>query len=346
MSPRLGCCLLLLFATSLPAETSVTKSGNWAERLFAQTEHDFGVVTKGADVRHRITITNIYGEPITLHSVASTCGCTTPELSTRTLQPGESGYLELRLNTTRFSKQKHPNVDVKVSFGTSAITTVRIPVHAYIRDDVTTSSDVVDFGVVSAGETAQRSTTISYHGQAPWKITGVQDTGKGMTVEISKPTRTAQGLSYQLNVTLAPDLPLGTLERSLIVLTEEPNKSYVTLRVRATVEADVTLANAVVQLGVVQPASVNTARLVVRGRKPFAIEAVEGIPGTVTADLSKATNKTVHVVPLQIVAPAVPGKFSQELLVKVGGNRPAVKCRVEGEVLAQPTTGALVDANR
>jgi hypothetical protein len=344
MSHRFSCCLLLVFASTAAADS--TRSSNWAERMFSQTEHDFGVVTKGADVRHKIEIKNQFGEPITLHSATSTCGCTTPELSTRTLQPGETGYLELKLNTVRFSKQKHPNVDVKMSYGKSPITTVRIPVHAYIRDDVTTSQDTVDFGVVGAGEASKKSVTVSYHGHAPWKITGVQDAGKGMTVEISKPTRTSQGLSYTLNVTLSPDLPLGSIDRSLVVLTEEPAKSYVNLRVRATVEADITLANPVVHLGVLKPNAVTSTRLVIRGRKPFAVEAVEGLPGTVTAEVGNHVAKTVHVVPVQITAPAVPGKFSQELQVKCGANRPPVTCRVEGEVLNQTVTPGLVDATR
>ncbi len=343
---RLSCCLLVLsalFAGTVSADS--TRTGNWAERMFSQQEHDFGVVTKGADIRHRIEIKNTYGEAITLHGVTSTCGCTTGELSARTLQPGETGYLELKLNTVRFSKQKSPNVDVRLSFGRSAITTVRIPVKAYIRDDVTTSEDVVDFGVVGAGEAATRSITVTYHGRAPWKITGVQDAGKGMTVEVSKPNRTPQGLTYNLNVTLSPELPLGTVERSLVVLTEEPSKSYLPLRVRAIVEADVVLANPVVQLGVLNPGAVATTRLIVRGRQPFAIEAVEGLPGTISADVGNPTTKTVHVVPVKITVPTVPGKFSQELIVKLAGNRPPVTCRIEGEVLAQPASD-LVGANR
>jgi hypothetical protein len=230
-----------------------------------------------------------------------------------------------------------------MSFANSPATTVRIPVHAYIRDDVTTSEDTVDFGVVAPGEAAQRSVSVTYHGHAPWRNTGVQDTGKGVTVEVSNPTRTAQGTTYNLNVTLSPDLPIGATERSVYVLTEEPNKSYIPLRIRAVVEADVVLANPVVQLGVVQPGAVTPTRLVVRGRKPFAIEAIEGQPGAVSATVN-ASSRTVHIVPVQITAPSVPGKFTHELLVRVDGNRPPVACRVEGEV-APAVTGELAGAN-
>jgi hypothetical protein len=334
MTVRSTCCLLLLAAASNPVAMSADeKPANWAEKMFSHLEHDFGVVTKGAEAKHRIEIKNVFGEPITLHAAKSTCGCTTPALSTKLLQPGEVGYLELTLNTTRFSKQKHPNVDVQLSFGKSGLTTVRIPVHAYIRDDVTTSEDTVDFGIVGTGEAATKSMTVSYHGYNQWKITGVRDSGKGVAVEISKPTRTPQGLTYELKLTLSPELPMGAYERSLIVLTEEPTHSYIPLRVKATIEPDIVVATPVVNLGVVKAGVPMKKTLVIRGRKPFAVEAVEGAPGLVTADLQAAASKSVQVVPLTITAPVVAGKFSQELLVKIANHAP-VTCRVEGEVLA------------
>ncbi|MFV0442787.1 MAG: DUF1573 domain-containing protein [Planctomycetaceae bacterium] len=344
MTLRICLTLALVAGMTGPARSdSTTKPQNWAEKMFSELEHDFGVVTKGSDVQHKIEIKNLYGEPITLLSSKSSCGCTTPELSTRILQPGEVGYLNLKLNTVRFSKHKNPNVDVQVSFGKSAITTVRIPVHAYIRDDVTTSSDTVDFGIVGAGQAAQQTVQVNYHGHNPWKITGVRDAGSGVSVEISKPRRTAQGLTYDIALSLSPEMKLGQLDRSLIILTEEPNQSYIPLRVKGTVEADIVVATPVVHLGGLTPGAEAKTRLIVRGRQPFAIEGVESQPGRVNAEIGEPAKKAVHVLPLVITAPAVPGKFTQKLLVKIA-NHPPVTCQVDGEVLSVPAKGGLVDA--
>ena len=341
-------CGLAFFAVSSRCAVANSPSSklNWAEKMFETLEHDFGVVTKGADARHKIAIQNRYGEAITLHAAKSTCGCTTPELSTRILQPGETGYLELKLNTVRYSKRKSPNVDVKVSFGSSAIKTVRVAVKAYIRDDVTTSDDTIDFGVVGTGEAAKRTVTVNYHGRRNWRITGIQDNGQGVSVRISKPVRTGQGLRYNLDVVLSPELPVGDFERSLVVLTEEPTRSYIPMRIRATVEPDIVVANPVVELGTLSAGADKTTRLVIRGRKPFSIESVEGLPGMVDATLAPSHVKSVHVIPVKITAPAVPGRFSQELVVKIAGDRAPVTCRVEGEVLSPAATGELVGANR
>lgn len=331
------CCAVLLAANGAAVRgqstTTPTKSLTWAERMFAQLEYDFGVVTRGADVRHRIAIHNPFGEPITLQSAKSTCGCVTPELSTNVLQPNETGSLELRLNTVKFTGHKNPTIDVVLSFGGGNKATVRIPVRAYIRGDVSTSEDVVDFGVVGAGQTATRTMTVTYHGSAPWRITGVRNLGEGVTVEIADPVRTSQGTVYKLHVTLGSDLPVGNFERSLVVLTEEPARSYLTMQVRATIEPKIVVANPVIQLGGVEPGAKVTTRLIVRGRQPFSLEAVQGIGGMATADLSQTSDKSVHVVPLTITVPSVPGHFTENVLIKVVGETTPVTCRVEGEVL-------------
>lgn len=340
------CCCAVLLAVGAAAahgqsKATSPKSLTWAERMFAQLEYDFGVVTRGADARHRIAITNPFGEPITLQSAKSTCGCVTPELSTNVLQPNETGHLELRLNTVKFTGHKNPTIDVVLSFGAGAKSTVRIPVHAYIRGDVSASEDVVDFGVVGAGQTAARTLTVTYHGSAPWRITGVRNNGEGVTVEIADPVRTSQGTVYKLHVTLGSDLPVGTFERSLVVLTEEPARSYLTMRVRAAIEPKIVVANPVIQLGAVEPGAKMTTRLIVRGREPFSLEAVQGTGGMATADLSKMSDKSVHVVPLTITVPSVPGRFTEDVLIKVAGETTPLACRVEGEVLGTRGSGNL-----
>jgi len=346
MTTRLSGCIALLLVTSTVAVAADSNKTSWAEKMFSELEYDFGVVTKGADARHSIAIKNTFGEAITLHAAKSTCGCTTPELSTRLLQPGETGYLELKLNTVKYSRHKHPNVDVQLSFGNSAIATVRVAVTAYIRDDVTTSDDTLDFGVVGTGEPAKRSVTVNYHGRANWKITGVQDVSDDMSVEVSRPVRTSQGLTYQLNVTLSPNLPVGAFERSLVVLTEEPAKSYIPLRVRATIEPDIMVATPVVQLGTIRAGESKATRLIVRGRKPFTVEGVEGAPGTVEATVGQPIAKAVHVIPVKITPPAVEGHFSQELQVKIADGHAPVTCRVEAEVVPAGVNGELAGAGR
>lgn len=336
-----SCCLLVLSAaTASPGAEPARQNLNWAEKMFAELEHDFGVVMHGSDVRHRIAITNSYGEPITIDNVSTTCGCTAGEVSQKVLQPGESGYVEIKMNTLKFRQHKNSNVDVALSFANGRTRQqVRIPIHAYIRDDITTSDDVVDFGVIGAGESAVRRTSITYSGTNPWKITGIRDAGDGVQVEVGAPVRTPQGVRYDLKVSLASDLPLGHAERRLLVLTEEPNKSYLPLRVRVTVEPGIVVATPVIQLGSLQPGSTTTARIVVRGRQPFGIDAVEGIAGLGEVPPMNGAEKAVHVIPVTITAPQTAGRFSREVVLKLTGGHAPLTCEIEGDVL--PAKGDL-----
>jgi len=344
-------CSLLSLATSVGTAHSANlsaggssaptgKSLNWAERMFSQLEHDFGVVTKGADVRCRIEIRNQFGEPIKLHSVKTTCSCTTPTLSSNLLQPNEVGYLDLQLNTVKHTGKKSPNIDVVLSFGQSASVTVRIPIQAYIRGDVE-ADDLIDFGVVSAGKAQSKATSITYHGSAPWRITGVQENGLGVKVTVGNAVRNGRGLSYPLTVTLGSDLPVGKFERSVIVKTEEPTKSYVTLRVRATIEPKYVVASPNLNVGTVRPNSTVTKKVVIRSSAPFTIEALEASQGRTTADLSKMAPKTVHVLDVRVQAPEAPGQFTEELLFRIVGEKSPVSCVVSGVTAESRGAGSL-----
>src|SRR3954463_15654733 len=74
----------------------------WAAKLFRTEDgkipagHDFGVVPKGAFLRHRFPITNIYAVP--LHVTPDPkCSCVTATVTPQNgiLQPRETGYLDV-----------------------------------------------------------------------------------------------------------------------------------------------------------------------------------------------------------------------------------------------------------
>src|SRR5277367_5992120 len=55
----LALAVLFTFSPALFAQQSA-----WANKLFAETTHDFGVVARGAQLKHSFKITNIYKEPL------------------------------------------------------------------------------------------------------------------------------------------------------------------------------------------------------------------------------------------------------------------------------------------
>jgi rhodanese-related sulfurtransferase len=65
--------------------------------------YDFGSILEGFAVSHVFTIQNIGDEVLEIDRVATQCGCTTTELATDRLAPGESVELEVVVNTSGFS---------------------------------------------------------------------------------------------------------------------------------------------------------------------------------------------------------------------------------------------------
>ncbi len=99
----------------------------WATRLFRETDHDFGTCERGDPLTHRFRITNIYAVPLDL-DVRTGCGCLQTSLNPSTLKPGETGELEVVLDTRRFTGTKVVKVYVTATapgYSSTATLTVK-----------------------------------------------------------------------------------------------------------------------------------------------------------------------------------------------------------------------------
>src|SRR5260370_11796744 len=73
-----------------------------------QPEVDAGEVRAGAPLGHRFTFVNRGPQTIEITEVQSSCGCLTPKLELRRLQPGEEGTLLMAVNTLSQAVGPHP----------------------------------------------------------------------------------------------------------------------------------------------------------------------------------------------------------------------------------------------
>lgn len=85
--------------------------GVCAQRLeFRELSWDFGTIEElGGDVTHSFEFRNTAEQPVVIHNVKTTCGCTTPEFSRRPIAVGESSTLKIsfdpRFRPGRFRKE-------------------------------------------------------------------------------------------------------------------------------------------------------------------------------------------------------------------------------------------------
>jgi hypothetical protein len=108
---------------------------------------------------------------------------------------------------------------------------------------------------------------------------------------------------------------------------------YIPVLVEGRVEAEYSVNPEVVSLGSLAPGESKTVNVVVRGKKPFAIEKIESekAAGAFEVRLPKET-KALHVFPLTVIAPTEPGTLSEEFSVTITGSSQPVMFKVFGKV--------------
>jgi len=331
MRQRAVALLALAVIGGWAADTRADDALNWAEKMFSERTHDFGVVAVGAETRYRLAIKNIYKETVHISNVRTTCGCTAAKPSRETLNSLETAYIEIEMNTLRFKHRKDSNVIVTFDAPLSA--EVRIPITVYIRTDVVLNPGGVNFGAVAQGEKAERKISVAYAGRDDWKITSVRTNSKHLAARVVETSRQDGQVGYNLLVSLKATAPVGKLNQQMTLVTDDANNPYIPVLVRGTVEADITVTPPVIALGTVQPGDRKTTNVVIRGRKPFVIKTIESDSNrkAFTVRLSKSARK-VHVLPLAFTAPMKPGPFTEVFTVTIAGRPQPVTFKAYGTI--------------
>src|SRR4051812_10009479 len=124
-----------LLLSGFLAAPAFAQQGAWANKLFSnETSHDFGVVPRGAQLKHSFKLTNIYKVPLDVASIRVSCGCVSAKESAKTIAPGETGYIHVNMDGTRFTGQK--TVTIYITVGPQFISTASLVVSANARTDV------------------------------------------------------------------------------------------------------------------------------------------------------------------------------------------------------------------
>lgn len=313
----------------LIGSTSGAAAQEWAEKMFDESSHDFGVVARGSDVRHRFKVHNRYAHTVHISNVQSTCGCSAATPTKYTLAPGETAWVEVTMDTRRFTREKDSNLIV--TFDQPQYAQVRIPVKVYIRTDVVLTPGAANFGAVERGKAAELKLEIAYAGRDDWKIREVKIKNEHLEGKVEETARGGGRVSYRLLLNLKPTAPPGTLREQIMLVTDDSGSPYVPVLVEASVEADVAIT--VAPLGTLVPGRTKTFNVVLRGRKPFAIEKIEceSKQGLFKVRLSKDP-RPVHVLPISFVPPEKPGPFAEKFTVTISGRPEPVTFEAAGRI--------------
>jgi hypothetical protein len=315
---------LACLALAAPAGLAQTTTGPWAQKFFyGVTSHDFSTVPRGAQLKHRFKMKNLYSVPMQITNIRSSCGCLTFKPSTELLQPKEEGYIDINMDARRFTGPKM--ITLHVTFGPQYVSTAVFTVTANARADVVFNPGQVDFGVISQGQPVTQTIDVEYAGDMDWRIVEVVKNADAPFTVSARETyrvpgekglirRTIGKVGYQIAVTLKADAAPGPFRQELLLKTNDPNSPVLTVAVEGNVQAALRVDPGVVNLGPVPRNNVKTMRVVVSGTRPFRIVGIEGAGSAITADLP-AAKTTSHVLTLRC-RPDQAGEWHKQLTIR------------------------------
>lgn len=325
---------IMCAAAAVACSLTTASAQEWAEKMFETNKIDFGVVARGSDAVYRLKVKNLYEEDVHISNVRTTCGCSAAAPSKTTLKSLEEAYIQVTMNTRKFTHRKDSNVVVK--FDAPYPAELTIPITAYIRTDVVLEPGGANFGAVAHGEKATRTLKLTYAGREDWKIRGVEVKNPNLKVDVVEKARGGGKASYDLVVNVLDKAPVGNLREQINILTDDSRSPRVPILVEARVEADITVTPSIVSLGMLTPGQQKRVSVVIRGRQPFKISKIEADSdlGAFKVQLPKDA-RIVHVLPLSVTTPDKPGDFAERFSVTIEGRPAPVEFEAKGKILGQ-----------
>jgi hypothetical protein len=305
--------VLVLTALAVLAPAARAQGGAWADKMFkGPATHDFGSVPRGSQLYHRFPMANIWAVPVEITHVRTSCGCVTVTPSTKTLQPRDSGHIDVLMDAHKFTG--HKSVSIYLTLGPQYVSTATLRVEANSRADVVFNPGQINFGVVQRGQSAQQNIEVEYAGVLDWRVSDVEKSGAPVDVAIEQMYRSPGRVGYRLKTTLQPDAPAGLLKHEIFLRTNDPVSPLVPVLVEAMIQAPLTVKPNHLTLDDAKVGQAVTRRVNVFGSKPFKVLAVDGQGDGIQASIppNAATVQTITIT----CNPTKAGAFQRQLQIR------------------------------
>ncbi len=283
--------------------------------MFAETEHNFGTVARGADTVYKFPVKNIYKQDIELVSVRSSCGCTSPSLEHKLLKTGETGYVVAKFNTRTFDGVHSATLTVDVQWndnGTIRSGEAQLQVHGDIRSDVVFQPGAIKFDNVDQGAKAEQKVRVTYAGRPDWKITDVRGASDDLEVELTETGRQSGRVAYDLLVRMKDSAPAGYFNEQLVLVTNDGSNPRIPLHVEGRVVPEISVAPEALRFGDVANGATVPMKVLVRGKKPFKIVKVDSPSGAFEFKTDDQSSPR-HVVEVVFAGTESPGAVKEPI---------------------------------
>lgn len=260
------------------------EAGGLGSLKFEESSFDFGEVYRGISLSHRFKFVNSGTGPLTIQGVHAACGCTAVEVEKgRKYQPGESGFVDIRLDTTDFAGSLVKTVTVMSN--EKILPDRNLTLRAHVKSEVEADPPLVDFGDSFSKEGASR--TIRIKPVQGFKLT-VKDLG--FNAQLVDASVQKDGADYLVTVTLKPGLAPGFVKETVYVRNNSTHLKELPIPVRANVKGNIDYLPAYIEFGAIGPADVSKRSITMRGQNDFEVTGSRAeliVNGRRIADASK-----------------------------------------------------------
>jgi hypothetical protein len=326
------CSTLLLLATLFGMLTfpSDVAAQSWADKMFKVTKHDFRTVGRGTKAEFYFEFTNLYEEDVHVSAVRTSCGCTTPTLTSDTLTTHQTAAVVATFNTNTFIGQKAATITVV--FDKPKYAEVQLNVSGFIRTDITFDPPEINYGELAAGQAAEQEVVITHNGNSQWQITDVRSHCKHLQVRLNPAERTASTVRYRMLVKLDDSMSEGDIHERLTLISNDTSFPTTEMAVTGRIRPTVDVSPATVSLGTTTVHGKSDTRLVVRADEPFGIVDVHCGDGRFSFDVPTGTKK-VHFVKMHFSGDGSDEPIAQEvrIVTDLPGDKSA-SCVVTGRI--------------
>jgi hypothetical protein len=221
--------------------------------------------------------------------------------------------IEATLDTTRF--QGHKASGLTLTFDRPNYLEKDLNMNCFIRTDVMVTPGGAEFGVVARGSTPQVVLNLNYYGgHADWGVTKLQTISPHVEAKLQELSRSPGGVvSYQLVAQMKPSAPAGYFKDEITLQTTDQTAPVIPISVTANVQAAVTVAPAILNLGRIKAGQSVTRDVLIRSGKPFRITGSEATRPDLSIGKLPESAAPFHKVTVTFKAPSTEGPFHATL---------------------------------
>lgn len=213
-------CVIILFFSYAGNET------DGPDIKFETETYSFGKINEGEQVKYAFVFKNTGKEVLNITGVRPACGCTLAGAYDKEVSPGATGKIPVVLNTNGFEGEIIKTI--RVSTNVPQKEEIVLTLKGSVYNAVTVQPKTVWLGqVASTAPSLSGFFTVTNNSKIPLKITKIIPPSDRVT---AKSTTIKKNQEYQIEITVNPPFGSGSVNDTIIIETNNPDKKRLNIR--------------------------------------------------------------------------------------------------------------------